>query len=326
MTPRKAAGRKRGVRVTVPASSANLGPGFDVLGLALDLVNTFDVWETDGELSIEVSGEGTGTIPTDSGNLFFTTMETFFSLSGYEPKRLLIREQNRIPLARGLGSSAATIVGALMAARFLSGYEMDDKRIVDMAASLEGHADNTTAAFHGGLQLAVPEDGGRQTVRSLAWPSRLAASLFVPELLVSTQSAREVLPQEYSRNDVVRNLGRLALLLSALQEDRIEDLGLATQDRVHQPYRAGLVPGLGEILTAAAMAGATGAFLSGAGPTVVALHDRKVKGRGEDLAQAMKDAAAGFGLEGRTMVLDIRTEGAQLAPLPQHPAKVPKVV
>jgi homoserine kinase len=325
VTPKKAAGRKRGVRVVVPASTANLGPGFDVLGLALDLVNTFDVWETDGELRVEVTGEGSDTVPTDNSNLFFLTMQTFFSLAGYQPKQLLIREHNRIPLARGLGSSASTIVGALLAARFLSGYQMEDERLVDMAASLEGHADNTTAAFHGGLQLAVPEEGGRQTVRRLAWPPRLAVALFVPELLVSTQSAREVLPQQYSRTDVVRNLGRLGLLISALQEDRLEDLSLATDDRVHQPYRAGLVPGLGEILAAAGEAGATGAFLSGAGPTVVALHDRQVPGRGEEIATAMKRAAAGFGLEGRAIVLDIRAEGARFAPMPQDPGKAPPV-
>lgn len=325
MTPKTATRRKRGVRVTVPASSANLGPGFDVLGLALDLVNTFDVWEKDGELRIDVSGEGSGIVPTDNGNLFFLTMQTFYSLAGHPPRQLLIREHNRIPLARGLGSSAATIVGALMAARFLSGYRLDDERLVDMAASLEGHADNITAAFYGGLQLAVPAEGGHQTVRRLAWPPRLAASLFVPELLVSTQSARDVLPLEYSRGDVVRNLGRLGLLVSALQEDRLEDLGQATEDSVHQPYRASLVPGLGEILTAAAEAGATGAFLSGAGPTVVALHDREIPGRGQDIAWAMQRAAAGFGLEGRAMVLDIRTEGAQLAPLPADPARAPRV-
>jgi homoserine kinase len=325
VTPKKAAARKRGVRVTVPASSANLGPGFDVLGLALDLVNTFDVWETDDELRVEVTGEGAGSVPADTTNLFFLTMQTYFSLAGYESKRLLIREQNRIPLARGLGSSAATIVGALLAARFLCSYEMDDERIVDMAASLEGHADNTTAAFYGGLQLAVPGEGGRLTVRRLAWPPRLAASLFVPDLLVSTQSAREVLPQDYSRTDVVRNLGRLGLLLSALQEDRVEDLGLATEDRIHQPYRAALVPGLAEILSAAREAGASGAFLSGAGPSVVALHDRHVKGLGEDIAEAMKGAATGFGLGGRAMVLDIRTSGAQFAPLPPDPTRVPRV-
>jgi homoserine kinase len=314
--------RKPGVRVVVPASSANLGPGFDVLGLALELVNTCDVWETGDDLSIEVTGEGAGSVPTDQGNLFFLTMQTFFSLAGYEPSRLLIREQNRIPLARGLGSSAATIVGALLAARFLSGYQMEDERLIDMAASLEGHADNTAAAFYGGLQLAVSEQGGHHTVRRLAWPPRLGASLLVPELLVSTQSAREVLPDEYSRADVVRNLGRVALLVSALQEGHLEDLRLATEDTVHQPYRADLVPGFDEILTTAVEAGASGAFLSGAGPTLVALHDREVPGRGEEIAFAMRRAAASFGLEGRTMVLDIRKKGAQYRPLPNDPTKV----
>lgn len=313
------------MRVTVPASTANLGPGFDVLGLAFDLVNTFDVWEIGTEVRIEVTGEGAGTVPRDQSNLFFLTMQTFFGIAGYQPVGLLIREQNKIPLARGLGSSASTIVGALLAARFLSGYEVDDQRLVDLAGSLEGHPDNPSAAFLGGLQLAVHDDGGRLAARRLAWPGRLAAALFVPDLLVSTSAARDALPEAYPRDDVVHNLGRLALLLSALQEGRLEDLSLATQDRLHQPYRAGLVPGLTEILAAATEAGATGTFLSGAGPTILALHDREVSGLGRRIAGAMERAAGSVGLRGQSMILDVRTDGAQVLPLPHDPADVPLV-
>jgi len=314
--------RAAAVRVTVPASTANLGPGFDVLGLALDLVNTFDVWEIGTEHRIEVTGEGRGTVPVDDSNLFLRSMRRFFQLGDYQPGGLLIREQNRIPLARGLGSSASTIVGALLAARQLSGHQVDDEGLLDLAASLEGHPDNTAAAFHGGLQLALRDDEGHLTARSLRWPKRLSAALFVPELLVTTEAARAALPDGYSRADVVHNLGRLALLLSAVEEGRLEDLNLATQDRLHQPYRAGLVPGLAEILTAATEAGAAGAFLSGAGPTILALHDREVSGRGPGIARAMERAAAGFGLAGRTMVLDIREDGARCVRLPEHPSQV----
>jgi homoserine kinase len=313
------------VRVIVPASAANLGPGFDILGLALDLVNTFDVWEVGDEARIEVSGEGVGTVPVDDSNLFLVTMHTFFKLAGYQPQGLLIREQNRIPLARGLGSSASTIVGALLAARSLSGYEVEDERLLDMAGSLEGHPDNSAAAFRGGLQLAVLDDGGRLTARSLDWPSRLAAALFVPELLVSTGAARAALPEGYPRADVVHNLSRLALLLSALQAGRLEDLSMATQDRLHQPYRAGLVPGLVEILAAARDAGATGTFLSGAGPTMLALHDRAVAGLGGRIAAAMDGAAGDLGLTGQSMLLDVRQQGAECLALPGDPAQVPLV-
>jgi homoserine kinase len=314
------------VRVTVPASSANLGPGFDVLGLALDLVNTFDVWEVGNDVRIEVSGEGAGTVPVDRTNLFFLTMQTFFGLAGYAPVGLLIREQNKIPLARGLGSSASTIVGALLAARHLSGYDIDDERLLDLAGTLEGHPDNPAAALRGGLQLALPDEGGRLTARRLAWPSRLAATLFVPDLPVSTRSARRALPESYPRADVVHNLGHLALLLSALQEERLQDLSLATHDRLHQPYRAGMVPGLTEIISAATEAGASGAFLSGAGPTILALRDRDVGGLGRRIATAMEHAAGGFKLPGRTIVLDVRLEGAEIAPLPGDPALVPLVL
>ena len=311
--------RKPGVRVKVPASSANLGPGFDVLAVALELENIYDVWEIGTELRIEVNGEGAGHIPTDNSNLFFYAMQTYFTLAGYQPSGLVIREQNNIPIGRGLGSSAATIVGALLAARFISGYGMDDDRLLGMAASLEGHCDNVAAAVRGGFNLSIPEAGGRYTVRRLPWPSRLGCALFVPELLVSTESAREVLPTTYSRDDVVHNLSRLALFLSALQEGRMEDLRLATQDRLHQPYRAELVPGLDTIIGAAGLAGAFCGFLSGAGPTVLALYDRDSRGMGQRVANAMAKAGGQFGLEGRALTLDVRTLGAEFSGLSVDP-------
>jgi homoserine kinase len=310
----------------VPASSANLGPGFDVLALTLDLVNVFDVWEQPEGLRVEVIGEGAGTLPTDHTNLFFMTMNTFFTMAGYQPPGLLIRLQNQIPLARGLGSSASVIIGALLAARYISAYALDDDRLLDMAASLEGHADNVAAAYRGGCVMAIPQEGGRHTVRKIIWPSRLGCALFIPELLVSTQSAREVLPETYRPVEVVFNLSRLALFISALQENRIEDLVLATQDRLHQPYRAQLVPGLEKIIEVAEFAGAAGACLSGAGPTVIALYDQEGPGgqrRGETIAKEMKKVAAQFGLDGRTMAVSSRTRGADFRPLQTDPNGTP---
>jgi len=302
--------RSAGVRVSVPATSANLGPGFDVLGLALDLVDVFEVFERGRELDIEVDGEGAGTVPTDQDNLFFTTLQMYFASVGYQPAGLKIREHNQIPLARGLGSSAATIVGALLAARAISGHAMDDGRLLDLAVSLEGHPDNVAAALHGGFVMVADEGDGRYLARDLEWSDRLGAALFIPDLLVSTESARGVLPEQYSRADAVHNLGRLALLVAALNEGRLDDLRIATEDRLHQPYRAGLVPGLADIIAAGNDAGAAGAFLSGAGPTVLAFHDRHVDGLGDRIASAMAKAAATFGLEGRTLVLDVRGGGA----------------
>ncbi|MGI8610483.1 MAG: homoserine kinase [Candidatus Dormibacteria bacterium] len=315
--------RKPGVRVVVPASTANLGPGFDVLALTLDLVNTFDVWEEGEGLRLEVSGEGEGTLPLDGSNLFALTLNTFFTLAGYQPPGLLIRLQNKIPLARGLGSSASVIVGALLAARYLSGYAMDDDRLLDMAASLEGHADNVAAAYRGGCVLVIPEEDGRHTVRKIIWPQRLGCALFVPELLVSTESAREVLPEGYRTQEVLYNLARVALFISALQEQRLEDLRLAMEDKLHQPWRAQLVPGMDVIMGAAVLAGAAGACLSGAGPTILALYDRGAAGsanRGESIANAMKRAAAQFGVDGRTMAVDSRVMGAEFRALQTDPS------
>jgi homoserine kinase len=318
---RKPGGRP-GVRVSVPASSANLGPGFDVLGLALDLLDVFDVWEIGRGVRIEVDGEGSGSVPTDQTNLFLTTMRTYFTLSGYHPLGLLIREHNRIPLARGLGSSAAAIVGALLAAREISGQAMDDDHLLDLAASLEGHPDNVVAALRGGFQTVAGGADGRHLARRLEISTRVGVALFVPELLVSTEAARDVLPNQYFRADVVHNLSRLALLLSALKDGRMEDLRVATEDRLHQPYRATLVPGFADILAAATSAGAAGAFLSGAGPTVLALHDRSVAGLGSRIGDAMGAAAAGFGLEGRRLVLHVRDQGADVTRLADDPGRV----
>ncbi|HXA41952.1 MAG TPA: homoserine kinase [Candidatus Solibacter sp.] len=312
--------RPAGVRVSVPATSANLGPGFDVLGLALDLVDVFEVWETGTDVSIEVDGEGAGTVPTDRSNLFHMTLQKYFDAAGYETRGLRIREHNRIPLARGLGSSAATIVGALVAARAVSGSPIDDDRLLDMAVSLEGHPDNVAAALRGGFVMVADEGDGRYLARDLAWSDRLGAALFIPDLLVATESARQVLPEQYSRADAVHNLGRLAMLLAAIGEARIEDLRIATQDRLHQPYRSSLVPGLAEMIAAANEAGAGGAFLSGAGPTVLALHDRTVEGLGDRVAAAMAGVASGFGLHGRTLVLDLRSRGAEVEDIDGEPA------
>ncbi|MHB8508678.1 MAG: homoserine kinase [Candidatus Dormibacteria bacterium] len=317
--------RKPGVRVRVPATTANLGPGFDTLALALDLENTYDVWEVGNYLAIEVKGEGRDTVALDHSNLFYHSMQTFFELGGYQPSGLVIREHNAIPLARGLGSSAATIVGGLLAARYISGYQMDDDRLLDLACSLEGHGDNTAAAYRGGFQLCIYEGSGRYTVRRLAWPPRLACAVFIPELLVSTESAREVLPATYSREDAVHNLGNLTLLLSALQESRFEDMRLAMEDRLHQPYRAALVPGLDRIIAAANQAGAYGACLSGAGPSVIAFHDRNLSGAGAKIGAAMQRAGREFGLEGRHLVLDARVRGAEFHSLATDPDGTPYV-
>jgi homoserine kinase len=312
---------KPGVRVTVPASSGNLGPGFDVLALALDLVNTYDVWEIPTELRIEIEGEGEGIISRDHDNLFYSAMTSVFALAGHEPSGLRIREQNRIPLGRGLGSSAATIVGGLLAARRLTGHPMDDDRLLDLAGSLEGHPDNVAAAIGGGLVLVVPEEDERHSVRRLPWPTHVGCVLFIPELLVSTDSAREVLPDAYPRVDVVHNLSRVALVIAAVQEGHAEDLRLATQDRLHQPYRRDLVPGLDEIIAAALDAGALGAFLSGAGPSVMALFDRRSEGGGLRVGAAMAAAGRGFGLEGRSIVADVRADGADVTGLPPAPGE-----
>ena len=315
--------RKPGVRVTTPASSANLGPGFDVLALALDLRNTYEVWEIGTELRVEVTGEGAAAIPTDETNLFVYAMQSYFSLAGYQPGGMLLRQNNRIPLARGLGSSAATIVAALLAARYVSGYQMDDDRLLDLAASLEGHADNVAAAMGGGFQLAVLETNGRHTVRKLAWPRKLGCALFVPELLVTTESAREVLPETYGREDVVHNMSRLALFLSALTDGRSRTCGWPPRTGCTSPTGRSWCPGSTGSSPAPPPRVPWAPSSAAPAPRCSPSSTRRSRAVAGTIAAAMGRAAADVGLEGKQMTLDrSRSRAPSFKSLPEDPSGV----
>jgi homoserine kinase len=287
--------------VHVPASSANLGPGFDVLALALDISNATTVLETESDLIIRVAGEGESDIPTHESNLFYRAMQVLFEARGHSPRgSFFIQSTNAIPLARGLGSSAATIVGGMLAARAIADLSVGDDELLDLAAALEGHPDNVAAALLGGCTLAVPVRERHWLARQLPWPERLQLALFVPDQALSTDAARAALPGQYSRSDAVHNLGNVALFLQALTSGDLDDLKIATRDRLHQPYRERLVPGLSAIIGAALDAGASGAFLSGAGPSVLALYDSPAV-PGSRVVEAMAEAARPVGLTGRTL-------------------------
>lgn len=285
----------RTFRLSVPATTANLGPGYDALGLALSVRNHLDAEvlpDRPGSLELEIEGEGAGTLPRGASHLLYRALVRSLRDRGVEPPGLRLRQVNRVPLARGMGSSAAALVAGLaLAARLLD--EPDWKpRALALATEMEGHPDNVAPALLGGLVACGMTASGPRVARLPLHPCWRVA-LAIPGFEVSTAAARARLPQLVPHGAAAHNLSRLALLLAALQQGE-GDLEAAVDDQLHQPYRAALVPGFRAALDAAREAGAPGAFLSGSGSTVAALVDsRRVEA--EAVARAMASALEAAG-------------------------------
>ena len=299
------------IRVVAPATTANLGPGYDCLGLALDLWNELDVdvglVVPDGEPLVEVLGEGAGELVGDRDNLVYRSMAFLFREADREMPPLRLRCRNEIPLERGLGSSAAAIAGGLVAANALCDNSFSGDDLLEMAATIEGHPDNVAAAVLGGLQLVVTDEDRLYTA-AIDVPSELTAVLFIPDFRIATSDARAVLPEKVPISDAVYNMGRAALLLAGLVTNRPEYLRLGTQDRLHQPYREPLFSPMKLLFKAALDAGALGAFLSGSGSTILAL----TQGREMTVAYEMAEAAKQAGVSGRVRITQLSTRGAHL--------------
>jgi homoserine kinase len=268
--------QRRRVVVEAPASTANLGAGYDALGLAVDLVDRVEL-EVAGAagLRIEVEGEGSGALPRGPENRFIVALETGLRWAlGEVPADVgwTVTMHNAIPLLRGLGSSAAATVAGLVAANALTGDELDERKVLDLAIQLEGHPDNVAAALLGGFVVVVTDDGHAEAVR-FDPAARLRCVFFVPDLELATAHMRQALPAEVPHRDAVFNVGRAALAVAAFAGGRSELLRLATQDRLHQSYRSAVFPALPTLIEAALGAGALGACLSGAGSSVVAFTD-----------------------------------------------------
>ncbi|MEW6447087.1 MAG: homoserine kinase [Bacillota bacterium] len=290
----------------VPATTANLGSGCDCLSLALSLYNTVTVGLSGAELVISVRGEGEGLIPEDSSNLVWQAIRRLWGKCGFPvPPGVMITLENDIPVAAGLGSSAAAIVGGLVAANIIAGDRYSAHEILALATALEGHPDNVTGAFLGGLTVVVTEEEGLKWLKIPVDPVIKAVAV-VPDFRVSTRDARVVLPEHCRREDAIYNVGRAALLVGAVASRRYELLKSAMQDRLHQPYRARLVPGLGKVMEAAVKAGAYGAALSGAGSAVVAITDVNP----EPIGAAMLEAFRGEGINARVFTLTVDNHGA----------------
>jgi homoserine kinase len=261
------------VTVKVPASTANLGPGFDTIGMAFQLYTTISM-EVADRTEIYLKGNHLAGIPADKTNLIYQVAARVFEKAGLPSPELILHVDSEIPLTRGLGSSASAIVGALVAANELAGTPFTTEQLYNMATGLEGHPDNVGASFFGGIVVAFMEDEHVPYVR-LPVPGHLEAIAVIPDFMLSTERAREVLPSMYSRKDLVYTTSHAGVLIAALATGNLPLLRSAMQDVIHQPYRIPLVPGLDTILRQAPEHGALGVALSGAGPTMLALVDNR---------------------------------------------------
>lgn len=297
------------VIVRVPASTANLGPGFDCLGLALGLHNTIEMTalEAEGDLQFEIEGEGAETLSRDSSNLIVRAASTVWDSAGRKPPGLRIKASNGIPLGSGMGSSAAAAAGGLAAANALIGGPLVRFELLRRACQIEGHPDNAAAALIGGLVI-VSAAGGELRYSSIEIPP-LQVAVALPDVQLSTIEARQALPAHVPLADAVFNIGRAAFVVRALQLGDYEMLGWAMADKLHQPYRKKLIPGFDAAFQAARAAGAAAVALSGAGPSLAAFApDKHV-----EIAAAMKAAFESGDIPCRTFVLPVDRQGVQIS-------------
>ncbi|MBI4334250.1 MAG: homoserine kinase [Chloroflexi bacterium] len=292
--------------VRAPATTANMGPGFDCLGMALNLWNEVAVAPA-ARLTIEIEGEGHDSLPRDERNIIFQALQGFYLKRGEEPPALALRCKNRIPLFRGLGSSAAAIVSGLVAANHLLGRPAGRTEILQEAAAIEGHGDNVAPAIFGGCQV-VFKDNDIFLHSRVPVGEKIETVLFIPDFEMPTEKARAVLSPLVPRGDAIFNLSRVALLVNSLVTSQSRYLRWATEDRLHQPQRQMLFPAMEQIFQAALGAGAGGVFLSGSGSTILALAKRQPARIGE----AMLRAGAREGVAGKIVITGPVVRGAHV--------------
>ena len=294
--------------VRVPATTANLGPGFDSLGMALDLWNETEFSRTNGKkVSISIAGEGLETLPTDETNMIVGAALQLYALAGKDPHGLAIHCINRIPLISGLGSSSAALLTGMLGANALLGEPFSREEILTMAVQNEGHPDNVVPAMLGGLVASVINDG--KTVTRKLMVSPLSITVVMPDFYFPTKAAREILPEYVLRQDAIFNLSRTVLVIKALETGDLALLGEVMEDALHQPYRLPLIPGAQAAIKAARQAGANAVALSGAGPSLIAFSGQPANA---GIGSAMQRAFEQAGLKARIFPLNISHSGASV--------------
>ena len=305
------------VSVKVPATTANLGPGFDCLGLALPIYNTVTVEETimpgtGIEINIidETHEQDLISIPTDENNIVYKAIELLYNSIGQTPSELKITIRTHIPIARGLGSSAAVIVGGLIAANELLGRPADEAALLSIATEIENHPDNITPAIVGGFVVASIEEDGSVVYSKMNWPKDWNITVCIPDYELATDIARSVLPSEVPMKDAIFNLKHTAMLVQAVNSHDEKLMKIALQDRLHQQYREKLIPGLKEINEALKHEeNVMGVVISGAGPSILVIsHGNNLNKIRETVSQVWLD----LNVKSKILTLQVEENGAEV--------------
>lgn len=308
------------VSVKVPATTANIGPGFDCLGMALPIYNTITIEETvlpgtGVEINVLADNDSIDQlsldhVPSDENSIVYKAVELLYNSIGQSPSELKINIHSNIPVARGLGSSSSVIVGALIAANELLGRPADEVALLSIACEIEGHPDNITPAIVGGLVISSQEEDGSVVYRKLEWPDEWAVTVCVPDFELSTDIARSVLPKEVPMKDAIFNAKRLAMFVQAVHTKDSELMKLALQDRLHQPYRMKLVPGLDKIIdNLRHFDNVLGCVLSGAGSSILVISERNDL---DKIRTIVKDTWADQNIKCDIKTLSVENNGAQI--------------
>ncbi len=305
------------VQVKVPATSGNLGPGFDVLGIALSLYNELEIIcnpkeKENKRSSVEfvISGEGANSLWMDERNIIWQAARKVFKIRQFpvENYQFRLNSVNQIPLARGLGSSSAAILSGLLAANALTGSALSEEELLNLASEMEGHPDNVVPALVGGLTIA-DETKGKVAFIRLEPPRDLCSVVCVPQFELSTAKARSVLPKQVSFQDALFNVKKVSRFLGAIVSKNYEHLKEAMEDRLHQPYRKKLVPGFSKVVENGYSAGALGITLSGAGPSILALVKEE---KAIQVARAMEKAFLEAGKKSKSLILNFDKKGSSV--------------
>lgn len=297
------------IEVRVPATSANLGPGFDCLGFALNLYNKFKIEECDSGLEVIIRDKTSGKIleiPV-AENLFVKAIEKLYKLTGKKLDNLKLIEEVEIPFARGLGSSATAVIAGLTAGNYLLGNPFTEKEIIDFAVEMEGHPDNVLPALKGGFIINVLSKDGL-VFKKLKLAESFKFIIVIPDFELKTEEVRRVLPDKIGFKDAVFNLSRTALLVTCLQERDLSNLKVAMEDSLHQDYRAKLIPGFNQVIEAAYQEGAAGVALSGAGPAILAIANKNT----DNIGKRMVTTFENIGISSRYLVKKIDNIGCKI--------------
>lgn len=292
------------IKLRVPASSANMGAGFDTLGVAVGLYNRMEIEEISEGLEI-INKNTQSYIPKDTNNLIYRAMMRLFDEVGYKPKGYRIAQDSQIPMTRGLGSSSACIIGGMLAANIISGRQLSYDRIIHLAALMEGHPDNVGPALFGGFCVSLTA-GDRTIIKSTKLESSIKFAVIVPDYFVATKKSRGTLPSKVSFEDAVYNIGRASMLQAALVSGDMSALRAGADDRLHQPYRKSYVEGMDSIFEKTYSIGSHATYLSGSGPTILSVLD---SGYG-DFKREMQSYFEEHSLKWKCMILPIDNVGA----------------